>query len=295
MNDLIMHINYGETKFNSYGKNTIESICKMAASIGYDGIEFRKAPPANLSDMSFDEYIDEIGRCKKLTGLTNIIIAQSLADAIDAEGDEVNKEIDKILENVKKANDTLGTIYFNASTKVIRSKIPGAPGDEYQYHGSYAATDEDWKKTVDVCQRLGEKLVPLGLKFAFETHMNYIHDIPSASKKLVDLIDSPAFGINMDFGNTVYFPEHPDVEETIDLYGDKLFYTHLKNSNNIPVVSRRLPCALAEGEINHRIYIGKLKEVGFNGPIGIEAPRPGDREWYAMNDFNYVKSIIDSL
>ena len=31
------------------------------------------------------------------------------------------------------------------------------------------------------------------------------------------------------------------------------------------------------------------------GPIGIEAPRPGDREWYATNDYNYVKSIIDSL
>lgn len=295
MNDLIMHINYGEIKGNHYGKNTIESICKMAAKIGYNGIEFRGMPPVELSDMSYDEYIGEIGRCKKLTGLTNIIVAQSLAAAIDAKGDDVEKEIDKVVENAKKANDKCGTIYFNTSAKTIRSKIPGAPTDEYQYHGSYAANEEDWKKTVDVYQRLGVKLTPLGLKFAFETHMNYIHDIPSSSKRLVDLIDSPAIGINMDFGNTVYFPDFPDLEETIDLYGDKLFYTHLKNSNQVPVVKRRLPCALSEGEINHRIYLRKLKEVGFSGPIGIEAPRPGDREWYATNDFNYVKSIINSL
>ena len=295
MNDLIMHINYGEIKGNHYGKNTIESICKMAKRIGFDGIEFRGMPPVELSSMSYNEYIDEIGRCKKLTGLTNIIVAQSLAKAIEAEGSDVDKEIDIVVENAKKANDTLGTIYFNTSAKLIRSKIPGAPSDEYKYHGSYAANEEDWKKTVDVYKKLGQKLAPLGLKFAFETHMNYIHDIPSASKKLVDLIDSPAIGINMDFGNTVYFPEHPEIEETIDLYGDKLFYTHLKNSNLVPTVLKRLPCALSEGEINHRIYLRKLKEVGFTGPIGIEAPRPGDREWYATNDYNYVKSIIDSL
>ncbi|MBE7021590.1 MAG: sugar phosphate isomerase/epimerase [Ruminococcaceae bacterium] len=225
MNDLIMHINYGEIKGNHYGKNTIESISKMAAKLGYDGIEFRGAPPVELEHMDYNEYIEEIGRCKKLTGLKNIIVAQSLAKAIEAEGDEVSKEIDKVVEKAKKANEVCGTVFFNTSAKLIRSKIPGAPLDEYQYHGSYAANEEDWKKTVDVYQKLGAKLTPLGLKFAFETHMNYIHDIPVSAKKLVDLIDSPSIGINMDFGNTVYFPDFPDLEETIDLYADKLFYT----------------------------------------------------------------------
>ncbi len=160
MNDLIMHINYGEVKFNSYGKNTIESISKMAAALGYDGIEFRGLPPVELSDLSFDEYIKEIGRCKKITGLTNIIIAQSLTKAIEAKGEEEDKEIDKVVENAKKANDICGTVYFNTSAKLITSKIPGAPTDEYQYHGSYAAIEEDWKKTVDVYRKLGAKLTP---------------------------------------------------------------------------------------------------------------------------------------
>lgn len=47
-----------------------------------------------------------------------------------------------------------------------------------------------------------------------------------------------------------------------------------------------------EGEINHREYIKLLKESGYNGPICIEAPRAGDREWYALQDISYLKSII---
>ena len=130
------------------------------------------------------------------------------------------------------------------------------------------------------------------MKFAFETHMNYIHDLPNPSKKLVDEIGSPNIGINMDFGNTVYFPTFPNLEETIDLYGDKLFYTHLKNSVKIAGAKRNFPVALSDGMINHRIYLTKLKEVGFTGHIGIEAPRPGDRSFYAKNDLDYIKSII---
>jgi sugar phosphate isomerase/epimerase len=123
--------------------------------------------------------------------------------------------------------------------------------------------------------------------------MKYIHDTPEATRKLVDLIGSPNFGINMDYGNTVYFPDFPAVEDAIDIYGDKLFYTHLKNS--VPKVGGRTPVALSEGEINHRLYLKKLREVGFEGPIGIEAPRPGDRVWFAQKDLEYYKAVAASI
>ena len=57
----------------------------------------------------------------------------------------------------------------------------------------------------------------------------------------------------------------------------------------------RLPTALGEGEINHRAYLKKLKDIGFTGPIGVEAPRPGDRVHYAKNDLAYVKELIEEL
>ena len=99
----------------------------------------------------------------------------------------------------------------------------------------------------------------------------------------------------MDYGNTVYFPNRPSVEETIDIYGDKLFYTHLKNSSPIPGTKARMGVNLADGEINHRAYITKLREVGFTGPIGIEAPRTGDRIWFAQKDYAYYKDVAKGI
>ena len=292
-NDIIMHINYGELTFNSFGKNTIEDIVKMAVDIGYDGIEFRGNPPKELSDLSYESYIDEIARCKEKYGLKTVIMAARLEDILSKPNEEWEKDISELIKNVKYANKICGATIFNASAKVIQSNILTAPKSSYEFHGSAVATNEDWDNTVEVFKMVSRKLENLGVKFAFETHMNYIHDIPETTKKLVDLIDSSSIGVNMDYGNTVYFPNPLGLEETIDLYGDKLFYTHFKNS--VSVGSVRMATALSEGEINHRIYLKKLKEMEFTGPIGIEAPRPGDRIWFAKQDFDYIKNIIDSI
>ena len=128
--------------------------------------------------------------------------------------------------------------------------------------------------------------------------MCYLHDTPQATKKLVDMIQSPAVGVNLDYGNAVYFPkEHIlSLADTIKLLGNSMHYLHLKNSLATPGTdNKRLPTALSEGEINHREYIELVKESGFEGPICIEAPRPGDREWFAVSDLNYIKSVIASI
>ena len=45
MNKTIMHINYMEQTYNSYGKRTIDDICAMAAEIGFEKA-FGKRPLA---------------------------------------------------------------------------------------------------------------------------------------------------------------------------------------------------------------------------------------------------------
>ena len=293
MSDIIMHVNYGETDFGRFGKNSIEDIFKIAVDIGYDGIEFRSSIPQELSHLSYESYIDEIGRCKGKYGLKTIILSARYSDLLSKSNEECDKAIAENIKQVRYANKICGTTIFNAAAKVIKSSIATAPSGSYEFHGSGAATENDWENTVNVFKKVGKELETLGVRFAFETHMNTIHDTPQATKKLVDMIDSQAIGVNMDYGNTVYFPNCLGLEETIDLYGDKLFYTHFKNS--MAVGKERVPTALSEGEINHRLYLKKLKETGFKGPIAIEAPRSGDRIWFAKQDFDYVKSIIDSI
>lgn len=295
MNKAIMHINYVEAAFASFCKKTVDDICKQAADIGFDGIEFRDYPPKGFESLSFKEYATQIAESKKKYGLSEILFGIGVQACTSADKEERSKCIADAIEKAKIANDICGTTICNTFCSGIFSPIPTAPEDSYEFHGSAAATQNDWDLTVDAFQQIGRELEKIGVKFGFETHMHYIHDLPEATKKLVDLIDSPMIGINMDYGNTVYFPVRPTVEQAIDLYGDKLFYVHLKNSTPVPGGAFRMATGLADGVINHRVYLAKLKQVGFTGPIGIEAPRAGDKIWFAQQDFNYFKAVMASI
>ena len=294
MNKVIMHINYCEAASSSFGNKTVDDICKIAADIGYDGIQFRGKAPKEFAALTFREYATLIAQAKKKYGLSEILFGINVADCTSEDKEERKKGISKAVEDAKIANDLCGTTVCNTFGPRLFSPIPTAPGSG-EFHGSAAATQRDWALTADAYAQVGRELERIGVKFAFETHPKYINDTPDATRKLVDMIDSPAVGINMDYGNTVYFPVRPSVEETIDIYGDKLFYIHLKNSSPLPGTKTRMPTNLSDGEINHRAYLQKLYEVGFCGPICIEAPRSGDRLRYAKCDYEYYKSIADSL
>lgn len=294
-NPIIMHINYAEVGPSSFGKRTVDDVCRFAAECGFDGIEFRGAIPKSLGEISFREYADQIAAAKKKYGLTEMMLSFGMPDCASPEREQREKCLADTVEKAKIAREVVGVNVCNTSAAPTFSNIPGVSYSDYKFNGSAVATEEGWKLTVDSYQRLGQELEKLNLRFAFETHMNYIHDLPAAAKELVDRIASPMVGINMDYGNTVYFPVRPTFAEAIDLYGDKLFYTHMKNSVATPGSGLRLPTSLSEGEINHRLYVEKLSEVGFTGPVGIEAPRPGDRYWYAKNDLAYLKSLIEDL
>ena len=287
MNPVIMHANYGECRYDTFGNNTVDDICRMAAELGFDGIEFRSTPPKEFKQMPFPEFMALIKAGKEKYGLSTLIFGVSVANATSEDKELRAASIKTAIEKARTVNDLFGTTLCNTCMSMIRN--PDAPRGDVTQHGSAAATQEQWDLGVDSYQQLSKAIEPLGMKFAFETHMNYIHDLPQPTKKLVDLIGCDNIGINMDYGNTVYFPGAPSVEETIDIYGDKLFYTHLKSS--VAVAGGRLATALSQGEIDHRTYLKKLKAVGFDGPIGIEATRPGDRYWYAKEDLEYFKAV----
>ena len=294
MNPVIMHINYCEIASNSFGKRTIDDICRIAAEIGYDGIQFRGSAPKEMPELSFREFAQLIADAKKKYGLSDILFGIGVANCTSEDKEAREKGIATAIENAKIVNDLCGTTVCNCFGPRLLSTIPNAPRSG-EFNGSAVATERDWNLTADAYSGVGRELEKIGVKFAFETHAIYINDTPQATKKLVDLIDSPAVGVNMDYGNTVYFPEHPTLEECIDLYGDKLFYIHFKNSSPVPRTKTRIPTGLGDGEINHRAYLQKLRDVGFTGPICIEAPRSGDRIWFAKQDLEYYKALASSI
>lgn len=294
-NKIIMHINFAERGFGCIGRQSIDDICRFAAETGFDGIEFRGVIPKELEGISFREYAEQIAAGKKKYGLSDILFGIGVRECINSDRDLRERDIAETVERAKIAREICESELCNTYSAWITSPIPTTPKPGYEFHGSAASTAEQWDMIADAYRRIGDELSKIGLRFAFETHMNYVHDLPAKAKKLVDMIDSPMIGINMDYGNTFLFPERPTLEETIDFYGDKLFYTHLKNYITIPGAPKKMATALSDGEINHRAYLEKLCDVGFTGPIAIEAPRPGDRLWFAKCDLAYVKSLLKDL
>lgn len=287
MNPVLMHINYCEQG------QTIPEICEKAASWGFSGVEFRQKPGGGLPFSGAEAYLGEVAENARKYGLTKLVFACNALEVCSTEASKRSAAVRNAVEFITAANKIAGATLFNAfAGQFIDRSIPYGP--DYLLHGSVLASQEQWQYAAECFAEIGEAAEKLGARLAFETHMSYLHDTPAASAKLVKLIDSPAVGINMDFGNTVYFAGHPAVGECISLYGDKLFDIHLKNSVGVPG-GERIPTGLGDGEINHRQYLSLLKQAGYTGPVTLEAPRPGDREHFVKQDIAYYKALREEV
>ena len=288
-NPIIMHVNYCEQG------QTIDEMCSKAVSWGFDGIEFRRKSAALKYD-SQEKYLDDIAKAKDKSGLKYVLFGSPTADMVLADSEARKKEIEGAIEYFGSALKRFPLTVINALAGGLTDK--SVPYSEYHKQGSFCATENHWNQAVEGFRILGKFAEEHNFKFAFETHMGYLHDTPQSAKKLTDLIQSPAVGINLDYGNAVYFPANCilSLADTIKLLGNSMHYLHLKNSLATPGTdNKRMPTALSEGEINHREYIKLVKQSGFEGPICIEAPRPGDREHFAQEDLKYIKSVISSI
>jgi sugar phosphate isomerase/epimerase len=182
----------------------------------------------------------------------------------------------------------------NILTSTLVNSDKSVKKNDYAKHGSFVAKEEHYKMGAEAFEVLGALAGKLGFKLAFETHMNFLHDLPRPTKKLVEKIGSPNVGVNLDYGNIVFFDDIPSLEETVLSLKDLIHYVHMKNYMRT-VDGTLVSSGLCDGIINHREYVKLLKKINYRGPICIEAPRQGDREWYAQQDFRYIKSLLEDL
>jgi sugar phosphate isomerase/epimerase len=243
-----------------------------------------------------EEYLDQIARSVEKARLSEVMFGYPTPNMMLPEAGAREKEIEQGVRFYQMAKERLGKRFTvsNAFTGSLTNPDKTIPYSAYERHGSGCATEDQWKWAVEGYQVIGDAVAKLGVRLAFETHMGYLHDTPLAAKKLVDRIGKASIGINLDYGNAVYFQKNPSLAETIKALGASIFYLHLKNSIGLPS-GGRVATGLADGQINHREYLRLLKEAGFTGPVGIEAPRPGDREWFAKEDLAYVRAVMKDL
>ncbi|HHT28278.1 MAG TPA: sugar phosphate isomerase/epimerase [Firmicutes bacterium] len=283
---IIMHVNYCEQG------QTIEEMCLKAVKWGFDGIEFRRVRRGVAETM--EEYLDAIAVAQRKSGLNYVLFGGPGPDLMTTDAAKREAALAECERFYTLAGERFNLTVCNVMSGGLRNPDPSVPASDYDRQGSFAAQEHHWQQAAEGYRRLGDIAAKYNYRLAFETHMNYLHDTPQATRKLVDLIDHPHVGINLDYGNAVYFKGMASLQETIRLCGDKLYYVHLKNSTANPG-GGRIPTALSEGAINQREFVRLLKQHDYSGPICIEAPRPGDREWYAQQDLAYIKSVLADL
>ena len=284
---IIMHINYCEQ-----GQSLAET-CRKAVGWGFDGVEFRRSRKGR--DETVGQYLDEIQSAVEASGLSLVLFGSPGPQLLSPDPDVRRRDVDRAVDFYTDVHQRFGVTTANLLTGSLHNPDENIPYSDYTRHGSFIATDEQIKWQVDGCREMADRLSGTGIKFGFETHMVYLHDTVDAALRLVAAIDRPSIGINLDYGNQLHMPEHPPLEDAVSLAKDHLHYVHLKNSVPVHGTAGRIATGLAEGEINNREFVRLLASVGYKGPLCIESPRGGDREWFAPADIGYLKSVLADL
>ena len=283
---LILHINYYEQG------QSLEKACLDAVKLGFDGIEFRRKRHGKEEPQ--ETYLDEIEAAVAKSGLKQVIFGSPGPNLMTDDAAVREAELEAALAFYATAKTRFGTTICNTFSGPLLNPDPAIPYSQYDKQGSAIATPQQWEQATEGFKKLGKLAEEIGMQLAFETHMGYLHDVPEAAKRLVDQLDSPNVGVALDSANIALIPGQPGLTEQVGILGERIFYLHLKNIIQYP--GGGFSCtALGSGALNNRELLGALKARGFNGPIGIEAPRPGDREWFAREDIAYLQAVLDGL
>lgn len=286
-NPIILHCNYVEQG------QSIDEMCQSAVKWGFDGIEFRRRR-FDVEEKPLD-YLDAIASAVDRTGLKHVLFGAPGPELMQSDPDARKREVDEMVDFFRAAVKRFKLTVCNTMSGSLKSE---APFFEFDRHGSAIATDEQFAAAVEGFQILGDLATELGFRFAFELHNVYLHDLPEPSRRLVEAIGRDSVGLNIDYGNIRLYPENPvSLEQSLEICREHIYLVHLKNIYILGGARyyNWIMCPMSDGAINNRQMLRILKDQGYDGPLVIESPREGDRQWYATEDLAYLKSLMNEI
>lgn len=284
---VILHVNAVEQG------QSIDDMCRLAVAWGYDGIEFRRARRGR--DETQAQYLEAIARARDAYGLKHVMFGGPGPNLMNPDAAVRKSEVEENIAFYKAAAKLFDLKVCNTFTGTLTA--PDIHYYEFDKHGSACAKPEHWDWAVEGFRELGDVAGELGLRLAFETHNCFLHDLAKPARELVERIDRPSVGINLDYGNIILNLNGESLEESVKICAPYLFEVHLKNLYKLPVHQyyNFISCPMADGAINNRLFARLLKEMNYDGPVVLEMPREGDREWFAQEDLAYWQSLLRYL
>ena len=274
-----MHVNYWE------GEGKLDTLFEIADMNNHSGVELRWKYP--FSDITQEEYQAKVIALKQKYPEMDVVF-NGVVDFMADDREQVQRDTEACMEFMEWSNRECGSQIMNCLTGwMVR---PGASMFEFDRNGSGMATERHYERAAEGLKAIGDQAASLGMRIALETHNNYLHDLPDACRKLMELTDHEAVGLNYDHGNIAINKNSVSIREVFDVIGDKIYYVHLKNM----LLGRdysAFPTHLEAGHIDTSEVLMRLRDQGYNGPVTVEYSCTGDGFIAAKRDKEYIETL----
>ena len=148
---------------------------------------------------------------------------------------------------------------------------------------------QNWLDYVDVIRRCCTICEDAGVKFALEPHPHRYMTSAASMLRLIEHVQSPALGMNLDPSHLFPLGELPHA--VAYQLGSRIFHCHFSDNDGLTNVHWRT----GKGKIDWEALMRALKETGFDGVISIELEDvPGVSRGHAALHGGYAATAFAS-
>lgn len=145
---------------------------------------------------------------------------------------------------------------------------------------------EEWRALVERTRPLVDAAEANGVRLALETEPGFYCGTSAELLRLIEEMDSPALGANMDIGHA--FLVDPDPLEAIRSLDGRIFHAHVENMRR-GVHDHRLP---RDGDMDLAAYLRALDAAGLAGPAAFDL-YGYDYESILPQSIDYVRGLLE--
>ncbi|ULQ60801.1 sugar phosphate isomerase/epimerase [Brucepastera parasyntrophica] len=302
-----------------FGDLGLEDLCKLAAKMGYDGLELATHAHFNVTKaLEDDSYIPQIRATLEKYNLACVAISahltgQCVGDLWDerldnfaparlaGKPDEIRAWAIEEMKATARAARKFGVKIVNGFT--------GSPIWARWY--SYPQTSEEmitagFKLIYDLWTPILDVFDECGIRFALEIHPSEIAFDYYTTERLLNLFDyRPALGLNFDPSHLVW--QGVDEVGFVRDFADRIYHVHMKDvklfkNDRAGILGSFLPfgdtrrawnfVSIGHGDTDFDGIIRELNQAGYTGPLSVEWEDSGmDREFGATESCEYVKKM----
>jgi len=248
---------------NAYTQTDLKTAIRSIAEIGYDAAEILCDHPHWLSHQVSD---DEVNAIRKLLNETGLAVSNLNANTANGYFDPIPPE--NVFEpSLSSNNETWRTWRIDYSIRTLQlakqiearciSVTSGQPGSG----GEPAAGFDIF---VDSLKAICAEAEKLDIRVGIEYEPGLLVERASELAEVIDRVNSPSLGANLDIGHSYLSGESP--QQAVALLQGRIWNTHVEDIH----ANKHYHLIPGEGELPFSEYFQALNTAGYDGYLTVE-------------------------